>query len=278
MTRGREKSKHPGSRKELRHVRRKGQERRPGVAASRGIRMCAPHGAASGQLEPAWDHTRATRINVMKNIYLFSGLGADERAFQRLDFGDCKPAFIKWIEPHRKESIEQYAKRLVGQITSENPVLVGLSFGGMIAIEVAKQIDTESLILISTAKTRGEIPWYYRLAGKLKLHKLIPAKFRLKSSIFGNWFFGANTNFERKLLRQILDDTDIKFVKWAIDTLVRWKNTTLPNRCMHIHGSKDRILPVRFVQCDIAIEGGGHLMVLTHSATLNEIIQHLLEQ
>ena len=47
---------------------------------------------------------------------------------------------------------------------------------------------------------------------------------------------------------------------------------------MHIHGSKDRILPVRFVQCDIAIEGGGHLMVLTHSATLNEIIQHLLEQ
>ena len=88
----------------------------------------------------------------MKNIYFFSGLGADERVFQYVDLSFCNPVFIKWNMPMKDECIENYALRLTEQIIEENPILVGVSFGGMIAVEVAKLIETEKVILISSAK------------------------------------------------------------------------------------------------------------------------------
>ncbi|MGB4775107.1 MAG: alpha/beta hydrolase, partial [Daejeonella sp.] len=109
----------------------------------------------------------------MNDIYIFSGLGADERVFQTLDFSGLKVTFIHWLTPHKAETIEVYAKRLTSQITINKPVLIGLSFGGIMAVEVAKQINTEKIILIASAKIRQEIPFYYRFAGKLSLHKLI---------------------------------------------------------------------------------------------------------
>ena len=85
----------------------------------------------------------------MKTVYVFSGLGADERVFYKIDFGNCAVIFIKWIAPKKNESIECYAVRITAQITTTHPVLVGLSFGGMMAVEVAKHIATEKIVLIS---------------------------------------------------------------------------------------------------------------------------------
>jgi alpha/beta superfamily hydrolase len=59
--------------------------------------------------------------------------------------------------------------RLSEQIIEVNPILVGVSFGGMIAVEVAKLIETEKVILISSAKTKHEIPQYYQFAGAIKI-------------------------------------------------------------------------------------------------------------
>ena len=161
-----------------------------------------------------------------KELYIFSGLGADESVFQRLAFSGFQTTFIKWTVPHDKETIENYATRLTDQITSTKPILIGLSFGGLIAVEVAKQIDAEMVILIASAKTRKEIPFYYRLAGQVGLHKLLPTKLMKSASFITNWFFGTSSTFERQLLKQILLDTDPIFLKWAIDKIVRWKNNT----------------------------------------------------
>jgi hypothetical protein len=75
---------------------------------------------------------------LIKNLYLFSGLGADKRIFQRLDLSGYAVNYIEWILPLEGETIEQYASRLLCQITAPNPTLIGLSFGGIMAIEVAK--------------------------------------------------------------------------------------------------------------------------------------------
>jgi hypothetical protein len=48
----------------------------------------------------------------MKNIYFFSGLGADERVFQYVDLSFCNPIFIKWNLPFENESIENYAAKI----------------------------------------------------------------------------------------------------------------------------------------------------------------------
>jgi pimeloyl-ACP methyl ester carboxylesterase len=107
----------------------------------------------------------------MKKIYLFPGLGADERVFVNLDLSGFEPVFIQWIQPLKNETIEAYALRLTEQIPDENPSLIGVSFGGMIAVEVAKHIPAEKVILISSAKNGNEIPGYYPLAGKLQLDR-----------------------------------------------------------------------------------------------------------
>lgn len=207
-----------------------------------------------------------------REIYIFSGLGADERVFQRLDFSDFSITFIKWIVPLETETIENYATRLLDQITTTKPTLIGLSFGGLIAVEVAKQIDTEKVILIASAKTKNEIPFYYRFAGQLGLHKLLPTKLLKNSNFITNWFFGTSSTFDKQLLKQILIDTDPIFLKWAIDKVARWTNQTQTENIFHIHGTSDRILPLNFVKSNLTIKKGGHLMTLNKADEINNIL------
>lgn len=211
-----------------------------------------------------------------KEIYIFSGLGADERVFQRLDFSGYSTTFIKWIVPKDKETLEQYATRLLEQITTTKPTLIGLSFGGLVAVEVAKQIDTEKVILIASAKTKTEIPFYYRFAGQLGLHKLLPIRLLKSSNFITNWFFGTISTFDKELLKQILIDTDPTFLKWAIDRVARYSNQTQTQNILHIHGTSDRLLPLIFVKCNSTIKNGGHLMTLNNADELNQILRQQL--
>jgi pimeloyl-ACP methyl ester carboxylesterase len=213
---------------------------------------------------------------LIKNIYIFSGLGADERVFQRLDFSDFSVTYIEWITPTVKESFEDYTSRIIEQIKTPKPILIGLSFGGMTAIEVAKQIETEKVILISSAKTRKEIPFYFRLVGKIGLHKLLPSKLLKNPNRFTNWFFGATSTFDKQLLKQILVDTDPTYLKWALDKIVSWENETKISNSYNIHGTKDRILPIRYVSCNKKIKKGGHFMILNKADELNEILHQQL--
>ena len=179
--------------------------------------------------------------------------------------------------PEKKETIEQYAKRILVQIKDECPILIGLSFGGMMAIEVAKLINCKQVILISSAKTKQEIPRYYRQAGTFLLHRLLPLWALQSANRLTYWMFGAETEIERNILKNILDDTDPAFLKWAIDKIVRWNNTTVPECITHIHGNTDRILPLKFVHADIVITDGGHFMVLNKADQISKLFHVLVD-
>lgn len=207
-------------------------------------------------------------------IYLFSGLGADERVFQKLDLSAYQATFIQWIPPLNNESINDYAKRLTAQIESEKPILLGISFGGMIATEVSKHIDYEKIILISSAKTCNEIPFYYRWAGMLYLHRFLPTRLLKSANWLTFWAFGVYSVTEKNLLRQIFLDTDSQFLKWAINTIVHWKNQDIPDRLIHIHGTNDKILPISFIKCDYPIQGGGHLMILQQHEFIKPLLSY----
>ena len=212
----------------------------------------------------------------MKNLYIFSGLGADKRVFQNMDFSEFNANFVEWISPTENENIESYAQKLTEQIKHENPILIGLSFGGIIATEIAKIIETEKVVLIASAKNEYEIPNYFRIAGKLKLHKLLPTKLMKMPNIFSFWFFGVENNIDKKILREILKDTDEKFLKWAIDKIVTWKNRIEHNNLVHIHGTSDRILPISFVKWNTKVENGGHIMTLNKAEELTKILRNEL--
>ena len=210
------------------------------------------------------------------HIYIFSGLGANERVFQKLDFTGLTITFIHWAIPQERETIEDYATRLLSQIKTKKPTLIGLSFGGIIAVEVAKQIDTEKVILIASVKKVTEIPLYYRLAGQIKIHRLLPTTLLKKTNFIVNWFFGVNSTFDKELLKTILKETDTTFLNWAIDKIVGWKNQTELKNLIHIHGTVDRILPIRFVNCDFKVNNGGHFMILNKANELTKIIRELV--
>ncbi|MDM8173194.1 alpha/beta hydrolase [Olivibacter sp. 47] len=214
----------------------------------------------------------------MYTVYFFSGLGADERAFQYLDLGldQVNIHHIKWVEPLSKEDLTPYAKRLAANMLKEDPIFIGLSFGGIMAIEVAKFVNPRKIILIASAKTYREIPFYFRWAGLLRLHRLTPLTWLKKPSLFNSWLFGARSIRERKLLKMILQDTDAMFLKWAIQCIIDWKNIDIPVGLTHIHGEADRILPIRFVKPDIIISDGGHLMTIDKAKEISQYIRNII--
>ena len=212
----------------------------------------------------------------MTNIYIFSGLGADKRVFKYLDFSAYNTTFMEWIAPEDNEPIENYAKRLAEQVKTEKPILIGLSFGGIMATEVAKHIETEKIILIASAKSKSEIPFYYRWLGTLKLHKIVPSRLMKQANFVSFWLFGIKTNEDKKLLIEIWKDTDPQFLKWAINAIVNWKNTTEHKNLQHIHGTADRILPIRFAKYDVEVKDGGHFMTINKFDELNTILNAML--
>lgn len=210
----------------------------------------------------------------MKELFLISGLGADKRVFDFLDLGAFSVNHVDWITPLPRESMPAYATRLLPQITSDNPVLIGVSFGGMIALEIAKLISVEKVILISSAKSTNAIPSYFKLIPKLRLEKwLRPASLKKPNQIFF-WLFGVTSKEHKALLASIMKDTDEIFLMWAMDTITRWVNNTLPSHVVQIHGTKDRILNVK--NAEYLVNGGGHLMVVTQAREVSHIIKTIL--
>lgn len=210
----------------------------------------------------------------MKALYLIPGLGADRRVFKFLDLSQYSCHHISWIDPLPDESIEHYAGRLVAQIKSTNPILVGVSFGGMIAVEISKQISIEKVILISSARTGRDIPVYLRLFGRLSIHKVLPARWLKKANHVLYYFFDVKMAEEKRLLSEIIRDTDQKFMKWAIDKIVRWKNNIIPSSAILIHGSADRLFPAS--KADIIIPDGGHFMIVSNAKEVSEHIKRII--
>lgn len=198
----------------------------------------------------------------MTAIYLFSGLGADERAFSRLIFSPFQVFYIAWERPGPQESIQVYAQRIAKQITAPNPILIGLSFGGIMAIEVSKQLPSyQQLILISSVKTKHEIPWYYRWAGKLRLDSIIPTGLLKSANPFIYWLFGLKAKEDKTLFKAMLKDADAVFMKWAIRQILTWPNEQIPYPLLHIHGEKDKLLPIHFIKNAIQVADAGHFMI-----------------
>jgi pimeloyl-ACP methyl ester carboxylesterase len=209
----------------------------------------------------------------MQEIYFISGLGANEHAFMNLQLPDIKAIHLKWFQPLPNDTMETYAKRMSELITTKDPIIVGLSLGGMIAVEIAKLIPVKKVILISSAKTQKEIPPYFRFGRILPIQKWIPVGWIASSYGPIVWFLGAITNEQRDRLKKVIDKSLFyRFDKWAMNQVVHWRNETIPQNIVHIHGAKDKMLPLRFVKADHVINNGTHLMVLTQGKKIAEVL------
>lgn len=210
-------------------------------------------------------------------VYFISGLGADCRIFRHIRLPEgFEPVNLDWIPPLKDETLRGYALRLAERIDTTEPfAMFGLSMGGMLSIEIAKQYHPAITILISSIPCSDHLPLLYRAAGKLKIHRIVPVSL-LKSASLVKRFFTAEKNEDKQLMRQLIAETDPKFVYWALGAIVNWKCDVYNGPYIHIHGRTDMILPMRYTKPTHIIPTAGHVMILTKAAEINRILQETL--
>jgi pimeloyl-ACP methyl ester carboxylesterase len=208
----------------------------------------------------------------MKTVYVFSGLGADQRAFEKIDFRDLDIHFILWISTIKGETLANYSKRIALQIKHENPIFIGLSFGGIVAQEIACQRKVEKILLISSVAQSSDLPFYIKTLKHLPLQTILPYRLLKKLNFLNHWLFGVKSSASKKLLNEIIRDTEVKFMKWAIDIIVKWKPNRNSVKTTKIHGDKDKILPKNESDVDFFIKKGGHFIIHTHFLEIENII------
>ena len=207
-------------------------------------------------------------------IYFVSGLGADERVFKFLSLPGIDCIYIKWEKPLKQEPLASYCKRLISQIDlSEDVVLVGVSFGGIVSQEIAKLIPCKKVIIISSIKSRKEMSPQMKTAGFLKIYKLFPESFVKWSNLkTADFVFGAKTQEESKLLKDIIEDTDFAFTQWAFDEIMKWDNRLNTPGLIHIHGTEDKIFPSQYVKNAILLKEGTHFMIVNRANEIGDLI------
>lgn len=212
----------------------------------------------------------------MAHIYCISGFGADEKVFKYLDFGSNVVHFLQWTTPKKSETIEEYASQMASLITEPDPVIAGLSFGGMMAIEIAKQMNTQKIFLISSIKSKSEKPFYMKLGASLHLNEWLPLRPYPFLDRIENYNLGIQTDEERALVRDYRRNLDLAYSDWAIDQILHWDNEWVPDNIVHIHGSNDHIFPIKYVEPDVTVKDGGHFMIMNKAAEINKIIKQNL--
>lgn len=212
----------------------------------------------------------------MKNVYCISGLGADERIFWNIKVPGINLVHIPWPEHDEHDELSCYAQKVSVLIREENPIIMGVSLGGMIGVEITKIRPVKKLIVISSAKTKEELPPYNGLFGKLVKSRIVPAfVYKMPTDTLMNKF-GCETDEDETLLREILKDSDGQFMKWAMKAVAEWQNYTYIEPVIHIHGHADKLIFPENINAQYWIEDGGHIMIYNRADEINEILANEL--
>ncbi len=217
--------------------------------------------------------------NKKKHIYMMPGLAASSRVFENINLNNPNYELhrLDWIQPKRDEKIRDYCLRLSKKIKHEKPILLGVSFGGIIVQELDKLFETQRLIIVSSVKSDNEYPLVFKLARDYQLNKALPfgmfdnfIKFSLKLNI--------NKLYKRiDLAERYLTERDEDYLEWAVKSLLNWKQNSFRTDLIHIHGTKDKVFPIENISNCIKIKGGRHEMIILRAKWFNENLISLIE-
>jgi len=210
-------------------------------------------------------------------FYLIPGLGADERVFQNLlPLLQGETQQLPWLTPEPDESLPHYAARMAAGIPLEQRgLLVGVSFGGLVGLEINRIRPQLRTVLISSIPDASCLPPLLRLIRTTGVYRLFPPQWLKLFPRAGQWYFGVRNGREYQLFKQILRDMEPTYTRWAIDRLLHWDSTHV-GRSTQILGTHDRVFPPGPTPVDYLIRGGGHFMAYSHAPEISEILNKRL--
>lgn len=210
------------------------------------------------------------------HLYLIPGMSANCKTFQFLDFpkDQFEVHCLEWLIPLSKnESIVDYAKRMSQQITHTSVVLIGVSFGGIIAQEISKIIQAKKTIIISSIKSKYELPKRYRFLKKTRLYKLFPSKKVNQIEALIEKVYGKRVKRPIAKYRTFLSIRNPIYIDWAIYQALHWQQESPIANLIHIHSDGDEIFPIKHINGCIIIKNVPHvMMILKRAKTISTII------
>lgn len=214
------------------------------------------------------------------NIYLIPGQGGDYRLFNNLDFDESVDVkYVHFETPAEGVTIKDYARVLATQIDTTSPfVLVGVSLGGMIATEMTEFLTPEKTIIISSAKTRNELPGRYRFQQNFPLYKLVSSSMAKVGAQILQPIVEPDRRKEKETFKSMLKAKDPEFLRRTIGMIINWSRAEYPKTIVHIHGNKDKTIPIRNVEYHYLVKGGSHMMVLTRGEEISQILHQILRE
>ncbi len=207
------------------------------------------------------------------------GLAAGPEIFENLQFDSeiYDLHYLQWKRPLAlEESITNYAMRMTDEIKHKNPVLIGVSFGGIMVQEMSKFIDVKKVIIVSSVKTKHELPKRFKVASMSKLYRLFPTKVVSNFENYAKFFLGKSLKKRAKIYKKYLSVRNEKYLKWSIHNVLHWYQKEPLEDILHIHGTNDHVFPIKNIKNTINIEGGTHVMILKKAKSISKIIHENL--
>jgi pimeloyl-ACP methyl ester carboxylesterase len=215
-------------------------------------------------------------------IYLIPGLGADHGNYPSPwdELPNC--TCLRWPEYHGKASMPEVA-RFVANAWQLPPdaILVGTSFGGMLACELAKILPVHALVLVASTTARD----HFTSTAKMKrLTRVLPLRLvqmlmRASRPLLEKIWGRSPTPVARAVLDsiQMFSSCQAGFYRDMFQAISAWEGLAEhPPRLIRIHGRQDKII-LPPPHADLYLEGG-HLIVMTHARGCVRFIQSWLER
>ncbi|MGZ9676470.1 alpha/beta hydrolase [Flavobacterium sp. GNP001] len=211
-------------------------------------------------------------------VYFMPGLAASTAIFERISLPESQfeMHLLEWEIPLPNESLQQYASRMAAKITHVNPVLVGVSFGGILVQEMEKFITTRKVIIISSVRCNNQFPRRLKIAKATKAYKLLPMRFIANIDALARFSFGHKINERLHLYKKFLSVRDVGYLTWAVEQVVLWDRVAIDDKVIHIHGDQDDVFPIQYINKCIVVKGGTHIMILNKYKWLNEHLPALI--
>ena len=205
-------------------------------------------------------------------IYCIPGLGVDSRIFGNLKL-DADVSYLEWIEPLPDESLLAYTQRMAEGISDERDcILLGLSFGGIVAQQMARLIQPQKLILISCIKQKSEKPLIFRIFEHIPLYQLSKGNWRIKSMPYWAPRFGIKNRSDILLLQDMFSGFSDNYRMWALKQLACWQGDLPEFPTLHLHGDCDSVFPISRIKNAVEIKGGNHYMIKQRADEISQII------
>ncbi|WP_298894430.1 alpha/beta hydrolase [uncultured Psychroserpens sp.] len=212
------------------------------------------------------------------HIYLMPGMAANPTIFEHIKLPEeqFEIHWLEWMIPHKKESLESYAKRMIANIKHENVVLLGVSFGGILVQEMSKYMSLRKLFVVSSVKSKHELPKRMKLMKYTKAYKLLPTQLVGNIDFLAKYAFGETITKRIELYKKYLSVSDKQYLDWAIENVIEWNQEAPNEKAIYIHGDKDAVFPHSCAGDCIVIKGGSHIMVINKYKWFNENLPKLI--